>query len=53
MDNQLKKLGTRLFVVRGNPKEVFENLFKEWNVKKLTYEKDGKMKSGMGGNNVK
>jgi len=40
LDNQLKKLGTRLFVVRGNPKEVFENLFKEWNVKKLTYEKD-------------
>ena len=40
LDKQLKKLGTRLFVVRGNPKEVFENLFKEWNVKKLTYEKD-------------
>ena len=40
LDKQLKKLGSRLFVVRGKPQEVFENLFEKWNVKKLTFEKD-------------
>ena len=28
LDNQLRALGSRLFVVRGNPKEVFPRLFK-------------------------
>ena len=30
----------RLYVVRGEPKEVFTKLFSEWNVGKLTYEVD-------------
>jgi len=40
LDQQLKKLGSRLFVVRGNPQDVFQDLFEKWNVKKLTFEKD-------------
>ena len=28
-----------IFVVRGTPQEVFENLFEKWNIKKLTFEK--------------
>ena len=40
LDQQLKKLGTRLFVVRGAPKDVFTELFEKWNVKRLTYELD-------------
>ena len=34
LDIQLKSLGSRLFVVRGSPKEVLPKLFKSWNVKK-------------------
>lgn len=30
----------RLFVVRGNPEEVFAKLFSNWKVTKLTYEYD-------------
>lgn len=33
-------LNTRLFVVRGNPKDTFKKLFKEWNVAMLTFESD-------------
>ncbi len=40
LDDQLRKLGSRLFVVRGAPKEVMPDLFKKWNVKKLTFESD-------------
>ena len=40
LDGQLRNLGSRLFVIRGNPNEVFKNLFKEWNVEKLTFESD-------------
>ena len=40
LDIQLKSLGSRLFVVRGSPKEVLPKLFKSWNVKKLTFESD-------------
>lgn len=36
----LKKLNTRLFVVRGNPKDTFAKLFKEWDVVMLTFESD-------------
>ena len=28
LDNNLKAMGTRLYFLRGNPVEVFENLFK-------------------------
>ncbi|XP_014829264.1 PREDICTED: cryptochrome-2-like [Poecilia mexicana] len=40
LDNSLKKLNSRLFVVRGQPTEVFPRLFKEWNVTRLTFECD-------------
>lgn len=40
LDTSLKSLGSRLFVVKGKPVETFQNLFKEWNVKKLTFEFD-------------
>lgn len=33
-------LFNRLFVVRGEPKEVFPKLFKDWGVTRLTYEVD-------------
>ena len=34
LDDSLKKLGSRLFVLKGNPEEVLEKYFKKWNVKK-------------------
>ncbi|EDO44240.1 predicted protein [Nematostella vectensis] len=40
LDNNLKKLNSRLFVVRGRPSEVFPKLFKEWKISKLTFEVD-------------
>ncbi|KAM9376492.1 cryptochrome-2 [Pholidichthys leucotaenia] len=40
LDSSLKKLSSRLFVVRGQPTEVFPRLFKEWNVTRLTFEYD-------------
>uniref|UniRef100_A0A8C6V081 Cryptochrome circadian regulator 5 n=1 Tax=Neogobius melanostomus TaxID=47308 RepID=A0A8C6V081_9GOBI len=36
----LKKLNSRLFVVRGKPEDVFPKLFEKWTVTKLTYEYD-------------
>ena len=39
LDLKLRKMGSRLFVIRGNPQEVFPDLFQKWNVKKLTFEK--------------
>lgn len=40
LDATLRKLGTRLYVVRGVPDVVFPDLFAKWNVKLLTYETD-------------
>ncbi|XP_064192298.1 cryptochrome-2-like isoform X3 [Anguilla rostrata] len=40
LDTSLRKLDSRLFVVRGQPAEVFPRLFKEWNVTRLTFEYD-------------
>ncbi|XP_070973134.1 cryptochrome-2 isoform X1 [Oncorhynchus clarkii lewisi] len=40
LDSSLKKLNSRLFVVRGQPANVFPSLFKEWNVTRLTFEYD-------------
>jgi len=40
LDKSLKLLGSRLFVVKGKPVETFKELFKEWNVKRLTFEID-------------
>lgn len=40
LDNSLKKLNSRLFVVRGQPTDVFPRLLKEWKVTRLTFEYD-------------
>ncbi|KAL2089063.1 hypothetical protein ACEWY4_015962 [Coilia grayii] len=40
LDNSLRRLNSRLFVVRGQPTDVFPRLFKEWNVTRLTFEYD-------------
>ncbi|XP_019364513.1 PREDICTED: cryptochrome-2-like isoform X1 [Gavialis gangeticus] len=40
LDESLKKLNSRLFVVRGHPAEVFPGLFKAWKVTRLTFEVD-------------
>ncbi|XP_077596499.1 cryptochrome-2 [Stigmatopora nigra] len=40
LDCSLKKLNSRLFVVRGQPAEVFPRLFKEWKMTRLTFEYD-------------
>ena len=40
LDESLKKLGSRLFVLKGNPEEVLEKYIKKWNVKKITWELD-------------
>ncbi|KAM4721522.1 cryptochrome-2 isoform 2-T2 [Rhinophrynus dorsalis] len=40
LDNSLRKLNSRLFVVRGQPADVFPRLFKEWRVTRLTFEYD-------------
>lgn len=40
LDASLKALGSRLFVLRGTPEEVFQKLFKEWSIKVITFESD-------------
>ncbi|XP_072518953.1 cryptochrome-2 [Salminus brasiliensis] len=40
LDTSLRKLNSRLFVVRGQPADVFPRLFKEWSVTRLTFEYD-------------
>lgn len=40
LNKQLKKIGSRLYVVRGKPDEVFTRVFKEWNVSLITFEQD-------------
>lgn len=40
LDNQLKKLGLRLFVAKGNPDDVLSTLVKKWNVNMITFEED-------------
>nr|AGX93015.1 6-4 photolyase [Platynereis dumerilii] len=40
LDTNLKELGSRLFVVRGNPLDELPKLFKEWKVDHLTFEVD-------------
>ncbi|CAL9701957.1 unnamed protein product [Knipowitschia caucasica] len=40
LDCSLKKLNSRLFVVRGKPEDALPPLFKKWKVTKLTYEYD-------------
>ncbi|XP_053673225.1 cryptochrome-2 [Anopheles nili] len=40
LDQNLRSLNSRLYVVRGNPEEIFPTLFDEWNVTLLTFEHD-------------
>ncbi|XP_061395281.1 cryptochrome-1-like [Musca vetustissima] len=40
LDKQLVALNSRLYVVRGNPNNVFPRLFKEWQTELLTFEED-------------
>ncbi|KAM9854173.1 cryptochrome-2 [Aulostomus maculatus] len=40
LDSSLRKFNSRLFVVRGQPADVFPRLFKEWKMTRLTFEYD-------------
>ncbi|MEE6478177.1 hypothetical protein FKM82_011766 [Ascaphus truei] len=40
LDANLRKLNSRLFVIRGQPADVFPRLFKEWDISKLSIEYD-------------
>ena len=40
LDRSLRDIGTRLYVIRGEPREVFEKYFKKWDVAKITWEVD-------------
>ncbi|XP_038612536.1 cryptochrome-1 [Tachyglossus aculeatus] len=40
LDANLRKLNSRLFVIRGQPADVFPRLFKEWNIARLSIEYD-------------
>ncbi|XP_074533576.1 cryptochrome-1b [Halichoeres trimaculatus] len=40
LDASLRKLNARLFVIRGQPTDVFPRLFKEWKITRLSYEFD-------------
>ncbi|XP_017540791.1 cryptochrome circadian regulator 3b [Pygocentrus nattereri] len=40
LDSSLRKLNSRLFVIRGQPANIFPRLFKEWKINRLTFEYD-------------
>lgn len=40
LDSSLKKLNSRLFVIRGSPTEVLPKLFEKWKITRLTFEVD-------------
>ncbi|KAJ0181189.1 hypothetical protein K1T71_003274 [Dendrolimus kikuchii] len=40
LDRSLRKLNSRLFVVRGQPADALPKLFKEWGTTALTFEED-------------
>ncbi|XP_041748173.1 cryptochrome-1 [Coregonus clupeaformis] len=40
LDASLQKLSSRLFVIRGQPANIFPRLFKDWNISRLTFECD-------------
>ncbi|CAH0722552.1 unnamed protein product, partial [Brenthis ino] len=40
LDNSLRKLNSRLFVVRGQPADALPKLFQEWGTTALTFEED-------------
>lgn len=40
LDKNLRRLNSRLFVIRGQPAEKLPKLFKEWHTTCLTFEED-------------
>lgn len=40
LDRSLRKLNSRLFVIRGQPADALPKLFKEWGTTALTFEED-------------
>lgn len=40
LDSSLRKLNSRLFLIRGQPADVLPRLFKEWKVTQLSFEED-------------
>lgn len=40
LDSSLRKLNSRLFVVRGQPADALPKLFREWGITALTFEED-------------
>nr|CAD7431886.1 unnamed protein product [Timema monikensis] len=40
LDHSLRKLNSRLFVIRGQPADALPKLFKEWGTTNLTFEED-------------
>ncbi|EFX64839.1 hypothetical protein DAPPUDRAFT_65902, partial [Daphnia pulex] len=38
LNDNLKKIGSCLFLLKESPTEMFKKYFKEWNIKKLTFE---------------
>lgn len=40
LDSCLRKLNSRLFVVRGQPADVLPRLFQQWRITKLTFTED-------------
>ena len=40
LDNSLKSLGIRLYVLKGKPEEQLPKYFSKWNISLLTFEKD-------------
>ncbi|XP_066528064.1 cryptochrome circadian regulator 3b isoform X2 [Hoplias malabaricus] len=40
LDSRLRELNSRLFVIRGQPANIFPRLFKEWKINRLTFECD-------------
>ncbi|XP_032235657.2 cryptochrome-2 [Nematostella vectensis] len=40
LDQSLQKYNSRLFIIQGQPIDVFPKLIKQWNISKLTFEYD-------------
>ena len=40
LDASLRRLGSRLFVARGQPMDVLPRLLRDWSVDRLTFERD-------------
>lgn len=40
LDRNLRKINSRLFVIRGQPADALPKLFKEWGTNCLTFEED-------------